>query len=196
MSLPGRDAATAARQSDGCDPAGIVTRLLAAAVDTAAVLTAEASLYLVFSGLLFVWAPSSFSWPQHSALLTAWLGATIAVVYLAVCWAMIGRSYGGSLLGLRVLSADRRLLGWPRAIIRAACCVLVPIGLLWTIVSRQRRSLQDIVVDSMVVYDYHRDGGLRATRVGRGNRMTRDGSPSGSDGEPTRFQTPGLPEPP
>lgn len=163
MIPPGEGDATVTVAPHEYAAAGVVTRLLAAAVDTAAVLTAEASVYLAVSGLLFVWSPRSFQWPQLPALLTGLLGAAIAVVYLAVCWATIGRTYGGSLLGLRVLSADRRMLGWPRAILRSICCVLVPIGLLWTAVSGRRRSLQDMVVRSVVVYDWNRDGGLRAT---------------------------------
>jgi uncharacterized RDD family membrane protein YckC len=40
------------------------------------------------------------------------------------------------------------LVGLPRAI----CCVLFPIGLLWVVIDRQRRSLQDIVFRTRVVY--------------------------------------------
>ncbi|HEX5119930.1 MAG TPA: RDD family protein [Pseudonocardiaceae bacterium] len=166
MNLSGPDEAIAPRDTAEYHPAGIVTRLLAAAVDTVTVVAAEASVYLVLSGILFIVAPTSFHWPQLPALLTGLLGAAIAVVYLAVCWATIGRTYGASLLGLRVLSADRRMLGWPRAVLRSVCCVIVPVGLLWAMVSRRRRSLQDILVRSVVVYDWNRDGGLRATMTG------------------------------
>jgi hypothetical protein len=40
-----------------------------------------------------------------------------------------------------------------RAVLRAALCVVFPLGLLWCALSRHRRSLQDLVVGSAVVYD-------------------------------------------
>jgi uncharacterized RDD family membrane protein YckC len=77
----------------------------------------------------------------------------LASGYFTVAWATSGRTAGSVLLGLRVLSARRRLLGWPRAAGRAALCVLFPIGLLWAAVSASRRSVQDLLVRTVVVYD-------------------------------------------
>jgi uncharacterized RDD family membrane protein YckC len=37
-------------------------------------------------------------------------------------------------------------------LLRAIGCVLFPIGLLWVVIDRQRRSLQDIVFRTRVVY--------------------------------------------
>ncbi|HEX5402752.1 MAG TPA: RDD family protein [Pseudonocardiaceae bacterium] len=135
-----------------------MTRSLAAAVDTAVVIAADTVVYWGLCGLLYVWSPRSFRWPQLPTAMIGIIGATTAVVYLTVCWATVGRGYGGSLFGLRVLSVDHRLLGWPHATLRAVCCVLVPIGLLWALISPRRRSLQDVVLRSMVVYDWNRDG--------------------------------------
>ncbi len=151
-------------------PAGIVTRLLAAGVDAGVVLGAVVVVNLAVVGALFMWSPTSFTWPENWLGLTGGLSWLLAVAYLTVSWATIGRTYGGSLLGLRVLSADRSLLGWPRAALRAVLYVVFPIGLLWAAVSRRRRSVQDILLRSIVVYDWHRDGGLRAS-TGRGSRV-------------------------
>jgi uncharacterized RDD family membrane protein YckC len=79
----------------------------------------------------------------------------VAVGYLAVGWAIAGRTYGARLLGLRVLSSRLELLGWMRSVLRAAVCVLWPVGLLWCGVSSSRRSVADLVVRSVVVYDTH-----------------------------------------
>jgi uncharacterized RDD family membrane protein YckC len=79
----------------------------------------------------------------------------VAVVYLAVAWATTGRTYGARLLGLRVLSVGHGLLGWTRSVLRALACVLLPVGLLWCGVSVTRRSLQDLVLRSVVIYDEH-----------------------------------------
>jgi uncharacterized RDD family membrane protein YckC len=40
----------------------------------------------------------------------------------------------------------------PVGFLRAIGCVLFPIGLLWIVIDRQRRSLQDIVFRTRVVY--------------------------------------------
>jgi uncharacterized RDD family membrane protein YckC len=85
----------------------------------------------------------------------------VATVYLTVAWARTGRTRGGSLLGLRVVSAQLGPLGWWRAAMRAVTYVVFPVGLLWSAVSPTRRSVQDLLVRSVVVYDWRRDGGAR-----------------------------------
>jgi hypothetical protein len=54
----------------------------------------------------------------------------------------------------RVRSSSRGRLGWWRAGLRALLCVIFPVGLFWSAVSR-RRSVQDVVMRSVVVYDWH-----------------------------------------
>jgi hypothetical protein len=44
--------------------------------------------------------------------------------------------------------------GWGLSIVRAVFCVAVPFGLLWVIFSPGRRSLQDVVLRTVVVYDW------------------------------------------
>ena len=45
-------------------------------------------------------------------------------------------------------------LRWWTAFLRAACCTLVPIGLLWCAVSRRNRSLQDLLLGTRVIYEW------------------------------------------
>lgn len=136
-------------------PAGIVTRLLAAAVDLVVVLLMTGGLFVGVTGLRLLWSPRGFAWPEASPLLSTVAGTLLATGYLTLGWATTGRSYGGALLGLRVLAAGRPAitLGWVRATARAVLCVLFPAGLLWVAVSRRRRSLQDALLGSVVVYD-------------------------------------------
>ena len=56
---------------------------------------------------------------------------SVAVVYLAAAWTTTGRTYGTRLLA----------------------CVLLPVCLLWCGVSPSRRSLQDVVFRTVVLYD-------------------------------------------
>jgi uncharacterized RDD family membrane protein YckC len=69
--------------------------------------------------------------PIMSALVTF----VVAVLYLTGCWTVSGSTAGAVTMGLRVID-----------------CVLFPIGLLWIVIDRQRRSLQDIVFRTRVVY--------------------------------------------
>ena len=135
--------------------AGVVTRVLAAGVDVVAVVLLAIGLDLVAAGARFVWSPVDFRWPRPAIGSSIVVLLALGVLYLTVTWATTGRTYGGRLLGLRVLSMRRGLPGWPRAFLRALACVLWPVGLLWSGISLDRRSLQDIVFRTVVVYDAH-----------------------------------------
>jgi uncharacterized RDD family membrane protein YckC len=135
--------------------AGVVTRLLAAGVDIVAVALLTVVLDLAAAGVRFVWSPVDFRWPRPATSTSILVLLAVAVLYLTIGWATTGRTYGGTLLGLRVLSGRGGLLGWIRSLLRAVACVLWPVGLLWSGVSPVRRSVQDIVFRSVVVYDSH-----------------------------------------
>jgi uncharacterized RDD family membrane protein YckC len=141
--------------------AGVVTRLVAAAVDTVAVVVLAALLDLGAAGARFLWSPVDFRWPQPTTVVIVAVLLVVAVVYLAVGWALAGRTYGSKFMGLRVLSSRHELLGWIRSILRALVCVLWPVGLLWCGVSRTRRSVADLLVRTVVVYDDRPDAGVR-----------------------------------
>jgi uncharacterized RDD family membrane protein YckC len=147
--------------------AGIVTRLIAAGVDAVAAAVMTGAVFAGAAAVTFIVSPFSFSWPRPSTLLSTVVAVVVATVYLTAAWATTGRTYGAGLLGVRVLSDQGAHLGWGRAAVRAALCVLFPVGLLWIAVSPARRSLQDAVLRSVVVYDWHRDGGTRAIAAGQ-----------------------------
>jgi uncharacterized RDD family membrane protein YckC len=56
--------------------------------------------------------------------------------------------------GLRVLDRSGRRLSVRRALLRAVLYVVFPAGLLWILVSRRNASVQDLVVGSIVIYDW------------------------------------------
>jgi uncharacterized RDD family membrane protein YckC len=62
-------------------------------------------------------------------------------------------------MGLRVVSYRGGRMTLPGALLRAVFCAAVPIGLLWVAVSRENRSLQDVVLRTSVVYDWQPRGG-------------------------------------
>ena len=157
--------------------AGLVTRLLAAAVDAVAVVIATARALprcdghqlLLVTAAVPVAAAESLDLDAH-----------------ARCWSRrhTSRSRGRPQAaatappcsGSRALARSRRRLGWIRAMLRAITCVLVPIGLLWTAISPARRSWQDILVGTVVVYDRYRDGGEHATSPNRVASVAHSGS--------------------
>jgi uncharacterized RDD family membrane protein YckC len=145
--------ATAKRPSLPPAHAGVVTRLLAAAVDAVVVVVLTALLDLATAGARFLWSPVDFRWPRPTTAVTVIVLLLVAGVYLAVGWALTGRTYGSRLMGLRVLSSRHQLLGWTRSVLRALVSVLWPVGLLWCGISRTRLSLADVVLRTVVVYD-------------------------------------------
>lgn len=135
-------------------PAGIVTRGIAAAVDLGVVLTVMGGIYLavLFARLMF--SPQEFTLPDAQILLSVAVFVGVAVVYLTACWATTGRTLGAVVMGLRVVSRNGDLVGWIRSAARAWLCVMFGFGLLWVAVDRRRRSLQDILLRTSVVYDW------------------------------------------
>lgn len=136
--------------------AGIVTRGLAALVDVGVVGLGVAGIYLAWAGLVFAWSPLSFQWPRPGFGTLLVIAAGLAVVYLTAGWGTTGRTYGSALLGLRVVARSGRHLRWSGALVRAALCTLVPIGLALVVVSPRRRSLADVLLGTTVVYDWTR----------------------------------------
>jgi len=133
--------------------AGVVSRVLADTVDALVVVAALTAGYLGFAAVKFLWKSWAFTWPTPSFLLMLVLGAVTAVAYLTVTWSTTGRSYGKHLIGLRVVGPFGRL-GVPGAFVRATFCVAFAIGIFWVAVSRENRSVQDVVLRTSVIYDW------------------------------------------
>jgi uncharacterized RDD family membrane protein YckC len=141
------------RPGQAARTAGIVTRTLAAVLDGGVVVALMGGTLVLVAGLRFFVSPVAFRWPSPSWPQSLAVGVLLAVAYLTVGWATSGRSLGGAVLGLRVRGMGGRPLGWLRSFVRAALCVVFPVGLLWCGVSRRRLSLQDLLLRTVVVYD-------------------------------------------
>jgi uncharacterized RDD family membrane protein YckC len=135
-------------------PAGIVTRTLAALIDMLVVVVLLAVVWASYAAILFLARPARFRVPSPDWSEVVWVGSIASVIYLATAWATTGRTVGAQVLGLRVLDHRGGQLGWWRSVARAVTYVVFPIGLGWAIVDRRRRSVQDLVVASSVVYDW------------------------------------------
>ena len=133
--------------------AGIVSRGLAALVDMLVVIVTMGLLYLGLALTTLLVNPASFRFPAPNLIFSTAVTAAVSALYLTACWTLSGRTVGAILLGIRVVGRSAERLGVAVAIVRAVACVLFPIGLLWVAVDRQRRSIQDIVLGSRVIYD-------------------------------------------
>ena len=133
--------------------AGLVTRSLANVVDVLVVALLMAGGYATVSAALFLLSPTTFTFPAPAPATLLLLGLFVQAVYFTVTWAVAGRTYGDRLLGLRVADDRGTRLGWKRCTTRAALCTIFPIGLVWVLVSRENRSVQDLLLRTSVLYD-------------------------------------------
>jgi uncharacterized RDD family membrane protein YckC len=134
--------------------AGVVTRMTAAVLDGLVVVAIIGLVYGVVIGTAFLVDPSRFHWPGHLGWSIPVIGFGVAAPYLSLAWATTGRSWGGAVMGVRVVTARGTTLPLAKAVVRALLCVVFPIGLLWSAVNHSNRSVQDIVLRTSVIYDW------------------------------------------
>jgi uncharacterized RDD family membrane protein YckC len=132
--------------------AGIITRGFAAVIDLTVVLVIMGVLYGGLVLVRLVYSPTAFSLPSLNAVFSTVVTFVVAVVYLTGCWTVSGSTAGAVTMGLRVVGRRSQRVSLLVGLLRAICCVFFPIGLLWVVVDRQRRSLQDIVFRTQVIY--------------------------------------------
>jgi uncharacterized RDD family membrane protein YckC len=134
--------------------AGLITRALAAAIDIGVVAVAMAAAYIGYSAVLFLFRPARFQLPTPSWQVTVIVGYIFLTLYLTGSWHSGGRTYGCHVMGLRVVDRLGQRLGWTLAFLRAVLCAIFPIGLVWAAISRENRSIQDLIVRTSVIYDW------------------------------------------
>jgi uncharacterized RDD family membrane protein YckC len=134
--------------------AGVVSRTVAGAIDYLLVTGATVGTYLTVVILRFLIDPRNYQLPTWPLAAFVLLGFGYMLVYLAVAFATTGRTFGARLLGLRVVGHSGRRMRWWGAVVRAAFCTAFPVGLFWCAVSRENRSVQDVVMRTSVIHDW------------------------------------------
>jgi uncharacterized RDD family membrane protein YckC len=138
--------------------AGFFSRAVASGTDVVLVLCAYVIGVVVTSIAwdLFFSSSVSVSVPPH------WLNEAmlwvLLVAYLTAGWASAGRTLGKQIMGLRVVCSDGSRLHVRRAFLRAALCATVFPVLLLALVSRRNRGLEDMVFQTVVVYEWLPEG--------------------------------------
>ena len=134
--------------------AGLVTRVAAACIDIGVVVIGLMVAYLGFVAVVVVLPPGGFEVLVPPLWLPLVAGPVVTVLYLTVGWHRGGRTYGCHVMGLRVVSRRGEDPQLPTALLRAAFNVAFPLGLGWVVISRQNRSIQDVVLGTSVIYDW------------------------------------------
>ena len=133
--------------------AGFPSRVAACLIDVGLVAGLMVGIWLGLSLLQIVFTPGLNVDPPSAADLVVW-GYILTTLYWTGAWATSGRSLGAWFMGVRVVGGKGQRLPWPRSLLRAAFCVGFPFGLLWSLFSGRNRSLQDIVLRTIVIYDW------------------------------------------
>lgn len=138
--------------------AGVVSRLIASAIDAVVVAVFLAAGYVTYAIVLFLLDPRRFTFPDSSLFLSLAAGFAVLVVYLTATWSISGRTYGDLVMGLRVVNVRGQKLRLFGASVRALACAVFPIGLLWCAVNAENRSIQDVLLRTSVIYDWQPSG--------------------------------------
>ena len=133
--------------------AGVVSRLIADAMDVVAVVLIALLALLSVSAVrgLFSRDFDFVSLPQPARGI---LAGVLLLGYLAYGWGLEGRTLGKVVMGLRVVGEDGVDITPRRGLARAALYLLVPAGILWALVSGRNASLQDLLLRTAVVHDW------------------------------------------
>ena len=135
------------------DYAGVVSRLVAVAIDVVALtVAAAAAAALVLGGAEVVLGDT----PGWLVAVTSFVLALLPTLYFALGWWILGQTAGGLVMGIAVRRVGGRPLHFPRALLRAilglAFFVLWLIGMALAFVDQRRRGLLDVITGTEVVY--------------------------------------------
>lgn len=132
--------------------AGIVSRGVAGIIDIIVVVVLLAGIYIGWGLTRMIFNPTGFQFPNIHVVFSTAVTFCVAVLYLAVCWAVSGCTVGAVVMGVRVMGRRTDRVPPAVALLRSIACVLFPIGLAWVVVDAKRRSAQDLVLGTRVVY--------------------------------------------
>lgn len=153
--------------------AGVVTRFVADALDLGVIIVAEAAILFAVGGLRFLVHQTDRLGPARPpSEMSFALGWALLLLYLTIGWSASGRTLGKQAAGLRVVNHRGERLRPVGAFVRALICVLFPIGLFWSAVSRRSASVADLILRTSVIYDWApslppaESGSTRGTEAG------------------------------
>ena len=115
--------------------------------------------------LRFLIDPRGFEVPTWPFFYFVVLGYCYMVLYLTLGWATAGRSVGSRILGLRVVGRKGPSSPGPSRSSAPRSAPSCPVALFWCVVSRENRSVQDILLRTSVIHDWPVPSEVRVTDV-------------------------------
>lgn len=143
---------SAARGIQG-ERAGFTIRAISVVLDVALIGLVMIGLWVGLWLLLLIVNPLvDYDMPRVAYFVIG--GYVVMWLYWTWSWATGGRSVGQQLMGLRVVDSNGGILRARRSFLRAGFCVLFQPGILWALISRRNRSVQDVVLRTSVIHDW------------------------------------------
>jgi uncharacterized RDD family membrane protein YckC len=133
--------------------AGFTSRAIAVFIDIALVAVLVLGAWGGWEALRYILGVF-YDLPEAAGIPLLIIGYVTMWLYWTWSWSIGGRSLGNILMGLRVQTRHGNNLGLKLAALRSLFSVLFPVGLLWSLISRKNKSLQDIVLGTEVVFDW------------------------------------------
>ena len=135
--------------------AGIVTRLLAGAVDVGVAFVLYTAVLYAYAVIHYLLTSKPLELPTPDTWVRAVVAGAVTFFYLVSAWASTGRTIGSQILGVAVVTDRGGALSTRRAAGRAIVCMLIggP-SLVWILVSRKNAAIHDLLCRTAVVYDW------------------------------------------
>ena len=134
--------------------AGIVSRVIADGIDYCIVFAIYLGILIGLGIAEYLLTGSKLEIPVPPVGVTIAVPWLILVGYLTAGWGGTGRTFGKTVMGLRVVTRNGLRLPPRRAFFRAILCATLPWVILWVVISRKNLGIHDIVFRSSVVYDW------------------------------------------
>lgn len=134
--------------------AGVVSRTIAMVIDIIYVAVLAGIVYVGYAGVRFLRNPVRFTWPKTNFPVFLIVAMVIAVLALTIAWSSLGRTMGMRIMGLRIQTTKGERVRIGRSFLRAVTCVLFPLALFWSAISKRNASVHDLVFRTAVIYDW------------------------------------------
>jgi len=134
--------------------AGIVSRVIADGIDYLIAFSIYFAILIGLAVVEYLLTQNKFEIPDPPVFVSVFVPWLILVLYLTAGWGGTGRTFGKSVMGLRVVTRSGLRVPPRRAFLRALLCTTIPWVILWVVVSRKNVGLHDIAFRTGVVYDW------------------------------------------
>ncbi len=134
--------------------AGVVSRVIADGIDYLIAFVIYFALLAGFAITAYLLTSQKLKFPDPPVAVSIVVPWLILVAYLTAGWGGTGRTFGKTVMGLRVVTGKGLRLPPRRAFLRALLCATIPWVILWVVISHKNSGLHDILFRTAVVYDW------------------------------------------